>query len=347
MPRAAGPRTRAVVGVLRRLVLLAGLALALRYAWIHETQDPVRTAGDPPQELTIRAGQSAESIGADLHALGLVRHPALFRALVFARGDGARLKAGEYVFDDTLSLDGIVDRLVRGETARIDVTFPEGKTLEEMADLAAARGVDRAAFRRAALDPGPMRDLDPDARNLEGYLFPDTYDVTRRPDARRLVMRMVERFRDVVEPMRTRLEGRGLTLRQLVTLASIVELETGRPEERGRIAAVFLNRLAKGMLLQTDPTVIYALRLKGTWDGNIRKEDLQMDSPYNTYRNAGLPPGPIASPGREALHAVIEPADTRALYFVSRNDGTHEFSDTLAEHERAVTRFQRRRSGRS
>ena len=132
-----------------------------------------------------------------------------------------------------------------------------------------------------------------------------------------------------------------------MTLASVVERETGRPEERPRIAAVFHNRLARGMPLQTDPTVIYALRKAGRWDGNIRKGDLDLDSPYNTYRRAGLPPGPIASPGREALLAVLHPADTKDLYFVSRNDGSHHFSETLTEHERAVDRYQRSRLGRA
>jgi UPF0755 protein len=345
MPRAASPRISSVLAALRRLALLVALVVAVRYAWLHETQDPVRLADEPPQELTIRQGQGVEAIGAQLHAAGLVRHPAIFRALVFVRGDGGRLKAGEYVLDGTLSLDDIVDKLVRGETARFDVTFPEGRTFDEMAELAAAKGVDREAFRQVALDPTPILDLDPEATNLEGYLFPDTYDVTRRPNARQLVLRMVERFRAVVEPMRAGLTARDLTLRSLVTLASIVELETGRPDERARIAAVFLNRLKQGMPLQTDPTVIYALRLERRWDGNIRKEDLLLDSPYNTYRQAGLPPGPIGSPGREALLAVLEPAPTNDLYFVSRNDGTHEFSASLAEHERAVTRFQRRRGG--
>ncbi len=345
MPRATSPRTRSVLAALRRLGLLVALVVAVRYAWLHETRDPVRFAGEPPHELTVRQGQSAEEIGEQLRTLGLVRHPAVFRALVLLRGDGARLKAGDYLFDETLSLDGIVDKLVRGETARYDVTFPEGRTFEEMAELATAKGVDRAAFRQAALDPAPIHDLDPEATNLEGYLFPDTYDVTRRPDAKHLVARMVERFRAVVEPLRTRLPERDMTLRQLVTLASIVELETGRAEERARIAAVLLNRLLNGMPLQTDPSVIYALRLAGRWDGNIRKEDLLIDSPYNTYRHPGLPPGPIASPGREALLAVIEPAATKDLYFVSRNDGTHEFNESLAEHERAVTRYQRRRGG--
>jgi UPF0755 protein len=133
-------------------------------------------------------------------------------------------------------------------------------------------------------------------------------------------------------------------VRQVVTLASIVELETAAVAERPRIAAVFLNRLDKGMPLQTDPSVIYALKRSGRWDGNIRKQDLEIDSPYNTYRIRGLPPGPLASPGREAILAVIEPATTNDLYFVSRNDGSHEFSETLAEHNRAVNRYQRRRA---
>ncbi len=155
---------------------------------------------------------------------------------------------------------------------------------------------------------------------------------------------MTERFREVVVPELTRISEKGLTVRQLVTLASIVELETARAEERPRIAAVFLNRLRKGMLLQTDPSVIYALKKAGRWDGNIRREDLQIDSPYNTYRRAGLPPGPIGCPGRDAILAVLAPAPTRDLYFVSRNDGTHEFSENLAEHNRAVDRYQRRRA---
>ncbi len=343
MPRPASPRPSAILWALWQLLLLGALALAARYVWIHETRDPLRLAGEPAHALTVRPGQSAASIGAELVSAGLLERPTLFRLLVFVRGDGARLRAGEYVFDGTLSLEGLVDMLVRGEVARFDITFPEGKTLEDMAALAAAKGVDREAFLAAARDPGPIRELDPDAKDLEGYLFPDTYDVGRRPDAGRLVARMLARFREVVEPERSRLAERKLSVRQLVTLASIVEMETGRADERPRIAAVFLNRLAKGMPLQTDPTVIYALRLKGTWDGNIRKTDLQVDSPYNTYRYPGLPPGPIASPGRDALRAVLDPAPGRELYFVSRNDGSHEFSETLRAHESAVTRFQRQR----
>jgi UPF0755 protein len=158
---------------------------------------------------------------------------------------------------------------------------------------------------------------------------------------------MVRRFRQVVEPELPRIEEGGFTVREVVTLASLVELETAAGEERPRIAAVFLNRLERGMLLQTDPTIIYAMKQEGRWNGNIRRNDLEIESPFNTYRHPGLPPGPIGSPGREALLAVLEPADTRELYFVSRNDGTHHFSETLAEHNRAVNRYQRRRRGGS
>jgi UPF0755 protein len=335
------------VRVFRLLVYAAALGFTLRWAWRHETRDPVGFAGEAPQTLLVETGQSAESIGRRLQAFGMLRDPLVFRALVFVRGDGARLRAGEYSLDGTLSLDDIVDKLVRGEVARHDVTFPEGKTIQEMAELALARGLDAEAFRKAASDPSPIRDLDPLAGDLEGYLFPDTYDFTRRPDApETLVHRMLQRFRDVLAPELPRLAAGDLTLRQVVTVASLVELETARAEERPRIAAVFLNRLRKKMLLQTDPTVIYALRRQGGYDGNIRKQDLGLDSPYNTYKYPGLPPGPIASPGRESLVAVLQPADVKDLYFVSRNDGSHEFSETLAQHERAVDRFQRRRPRR-
>ena len=183
------------------------------------------------------------------------------------------------------------------------------------------------------------------AASLEGYLFPDTYDLPQSPEAPRvLVRRMLERFREVIGPHLERIAERGLTVRQVVTLASIVELETARVGERPRIAAVFWNRLDKGMPLQTDPSIIYALKQAGRWDGNIRKRDLEIDSPYNTYRRRGLPPGPLGSPGKEAILAVLEPAVTRELYFVSRNDGSHEFSETLAAHNRAVNRYQRRRT---
>jgi UPF0755 protein len=318
------------------------LAAASYFAWRHETARPLRPPNAAPLPLLVAPGASVRDVGAQLYGLGLVRHPVVFEALVMIRGDQARLRAGEYALPGGLSLEQIVDKLARGDVVRHVVTFPEGSDLDDMARIAAGQGVPPAGFLAAARDPAAIRDLDPDAPDLEGYVFPDTYDVSRSPGApAALVTRAVRRFREVMAPERPALKDGALTLRQVVTLASLVELETARPDERPRVAAVFLNRLKKKMLLQTDPTVIYALRKAGKYDGNIRKDDLEIDSPYNTYRYAGLPPGPIASPGRASLRAALHPADVPDLYFVSRNDGSHEFSRTLAEHQRWVNLYQK------
>jgi len=328
-----------------RKLILALLLIATAYgAWFYETRWPVRRAGDPPQSLVVAQGAGVLDIGRELHALGLVHHPEVFRLYVLSRGETGRLRAGEYSLEGTMSVEQIVDKLVRGDVVRHTVTFPEGTSLDEMARLAAAKGIPAADFLAAAHDTALIQDLDPEAKDLEGYLFPDTYDIPRGPDpAGQLVARMVRRFRGVVTPELPALAASGRTLRSVVTLASIVETETARPDERPRVAAVFLNRLDKKMPLQTDPTVIYALRKAGTYDGNIHREDLEVDSPYNTYRKPGLPPGPIASPGRASLLAALHPLATRELYFVSRNDGSHQFSETLAEHERWVNLYQRHR----
>ena len=329
------------------LALLAVLVLAAGAwgAWWHETSWPKIVEGAPPVRLVVPPGATADTIARQLHGLGLARHPLAFRALARARGVGAQLKAGEYALSGPLSLEGILDVLLRGDVVRRDLTIPEGRSLDEIAALVTAEGIDLETFLEAARDPAPVRDLDPAAADLEGYLFPDTYDVPQSPEApRSLVRRMTQRFREVIAPELARISERGLTVRQVVTLASIVELETARASERPRIAAVFLNRLERRMPLQTDPSIIYVLKKTGRWDGDIRKRDFDIDSPYNTYRRAGLPPGPLGSPGREAILAVLEPAETRELYFVSRNDGTHEFSETLTAHNRAVNRYQRRRA---
>jgi UPF0755 protein len=337
-------RTWRRAGLLVLLVLLLGGAGTV-LTWRHETTSVRVAAGTPPVRLVVAPGSSAETVGQQLRALGLVRHPAVFRLLARVRGLGGELKAGEYALKGPLSLEEILETLARGDVVRRDVTIPEGRTLEETARLAGAQGLDVEGFLESARDPAAIHDLDPKAPDLEGYLFPDTYEIPLAADpAHRLVRRMVQRFREVIEAEAERIEDQGFTVREVVTLASLVELETARAEERPRIAAVFLNRLRRGMLLQTDPTVIYALKQAGRWNGNIRRRDLDIDSPYNTYRHPALPPGPIGSPGRGAIRAVLHPADTRDLYFVSRNDGTHQFSETLREHNRAVDRYQRRRS---
>ncbi len=326
------------------LLLLVLLGVALYGAWFHETAWPVRSAADPPQALVVPQGASVLEVGGQLHGLGLVRHPEIFRLLVLSRGAAGRLRAGEYELTGAMTLQDVVDKLVRGEIVRHAVTFPEGTSLEDMARIVAVKGIPAADFRQAARDVTLVQDLDPKAEDLEGYLFPDTYDLPKGHDAAvLLVARMVKRFRAVITPEGPTVAQSGRTLREIVALASIVELETARPEERPHVASVFLNRLRKGMPLQTDPTVIYALKKAGGYDGNIHREDLDLASPYNTYRNPGLPPGPIASPGRASLHAALHPAETNDLYFVSRNDGTHQFSATLAEHQHWVNVYQRHR----
>jgi UPF0755 protein len=252
------------------------------------------------------------------------------------------LKAGEYRFDQPMLPGDVLAKIARGEVATVQVTFPEGLTITEMSKISEAHGFGTAAdFVAAASSGRSVASFDPLAQDLEGYLFPDTYAVPRKTDAARLVQLMVDRFTRVLTPdLRAAAADRGLTVRQLVTLASIVEKETARPDERPRVAAVYANRLHIGMALQCDPTVIYALQRAGRFDGNIKRVDLSYDSRYNTYRYPGLPPGPIASPGKASLEAAAHPADADFLYFVSRNDGSHEFARTLEEHNRNVQTFQ-------
>jgi UPF0755 protein len=196
-----------------------------------------------------------------------------------------------------------------------------------------------AAARNGAL----IQAIDPRARDLEGYLFPDTYSLPRATTAAQLVERMVAAFQKVLTlDLREQAAARGLSVRELVTLASLVEKETARPEERALVSAVYHNRLKIKMALYCDPTVIYALERAGRFTGDLTREDLQFDSPYNTYRYAGLPPGPIAAPGRASLEAAANPADASYLYFVSRNDGSHVFANTLDEHNRNVYEFQKK-----
>jgi UPF0755 protein len=270
----------------------------------------------------------------------------LFRLAVWMRGSGRRLQAGEYRFDRPMTPAQVADKIARGDVYVRAITFREGLTNREMASLFEAGGFGTAEdFLAAAKKAELVTDVDPAARDLEGYLFPDTYTLQRRATAAQLVERMVSRFKKVLtHEIRERASGRGLSVRELVTLASLVEKETGKPEERAIVAGVYTNRLKLKMPLQCDPTVIYAMMLAGRYQGNIRREDLQMDSPYNTYRYPGLPPGPIAAPGAAALQAAAAPADVPYLYFVSRNDGSHVFATTLDEHNRNVATFQLRRS---
>jgi UPF0755 protein len=303
---------------------------------------PYKSFPGSEQFVDIAPGTGTAAIGRRLVEAGVIRDPFTFRAALWWSGRSRALQAGEYRFDRPLAAVEVVDRLARGDIYTRSITFPEGLTLQDMARIYEARGFGAAAsFLEAAGDTSLVHDLDQAASDLEGYVFPDTYALPRGAPARRLIALMVARFRATYDDeMRRRAREQGLATRQVVTLASLVEKETARADERPLVAAVYRNRLKLGMGMQADPTVVYALQKAGRYTGNIRREDLAMDSPYNTYRYAGLPPGPIAAPGRASLEAALAPARVGYLYFVSRNDGSHVFATTLVEHNRNVREFQ-------
>ena len=321
------------------LVLLGHLAAAGAAWWGGSTIHRPYGAGE--ETVLVEPGTDAGTILDRLEARGVVPNALLARVwLVYGLGDPP-LRAGEYRFEGAATTAEVLDKMVRGDVVLHQVTVVEGLTLEETADGLAAAGFGaRDAFLAAMRDPAPIADLDPEAETLEGYLFPETYNFHRGASEKEIVATLVRAFR-------TRYQGEvrplapGTPVRELVTLASIVEKEAKVEDERRQIAAVYTNRLAARMGLYADPTIIYALKQMGTWDGNLTREHLQLDSPYNTYRYGGLPPGPIASPGLGSLVAAADPADVPYLYFVSRNDGTHVFAETLAEHNANVHRWQK------
>jgi UPF0755 protein len=321
------------------LAVAGGSALYFGFRRIHEPHKGYEAA---ELFVDVAAGTGPATIGQQLAEAGVVRDAPTFRAALWVSGRARDLQAGHYRFDRAMTPLEVIDKIARGDVYRRLITFREGLTIPEMAAVYEEAGFgSKAAFLKAASDPDPIRDVDPAAPDLEGYLFPETYTLARETSAAALVAQMVGLFEKMFTPaMREAVKSRGLTVREAVTLASLVERETGLPEERPMVAAVYLNRKRVGMPMQADPTVIYALQRAGRYDGNLRREDLQYDSPYNTYRYAGLPPGPIAAPGKASLEAVVQPADVDYLYFVSKNDGSHVFASTLDEHNRNVQRWQ-------
>lgn len=309
---------------------------------------PFKGYAEPERFVEVPQGAGPSSIARRLVDAGVIRNAWTFRFELTRSGSGRRLQAGEYRFDRPMTVREVVAKIARGDVYLVPITFREGLTIKQMSEIFEAKGFGPAAdFVAAGADPRLAASFDPGARDLEGYLFPDTYALPRRASAAQLVARMVAGFERVLTPdLRARAAARGLDVRGLVTLASIVEKETGKSDERSVVAAVYSNRLRIGMGLQCDPTVIFALERAGRYTGDLTREDLRFDSPYNTYRYAGLPPGPIASPGRASLEASARPADAPYLYFVSRNDGSHAFASTLDEHNRNVYEYQVKGVGR-
>ncbi|MDA8015847.1 MAG: endolytic transglycosylase MltG [Thermoanaerobaculia bacterium] len=333
-----------------------GAATAVGWHLWQQFHQPFRAWVGAEQIVNVAPGTSAPRILADLERAGVLRDARLARYFLIYRLGDPPLLAGEYRFRQEMAAPDVLAKLIRGEVTTYPVTLIEGLDLHETAEALTRQGFgDVNVFLREMRDPSRISDLDPLAEDLEGYLYPETYHFSRGTPESDIVDLMVGTFRqgwsDEVAPLlerRAELEDLGLDevpeeglVRAVVSLASIVEKETQKDDERNLVASVYTNRLRIGMPLQADPTVIAALKREGRWDGNIRRPDLQMDHPYNTYVRGGLPPGPICSPTLDSLLAVLQPADTKYLYFVSRNDGTHAFAASLAEHNRNVYRWQK------
>jgi UPF0755 protein len=327
--------------ILFGLLCLAIAGLTHGYVLLHAP-----TAQKAPEKLVeISRGMGIKQISTLLKRQEIIKYPLLFSTWARLTGVDQRIKAGEYSLSASLPPVDILALLEKGEIVLHKATIPEGSNIRQIAQILAAKGlVDEAEFIAAAHDQELIKRRNIPTDSLEGYLFPDTYHFQKGVSAKAVVRTMLEQFdRNVPAQWRRRIEEMGFTLHQMVTLASLIEKEVGVDDERALISAVYHNRLKANIRLQCDPTVIYAVP---DFDGNLTRKHLKLDSPYNTYRYRGLPPGPIANPGRASIEAAMNPADVDYVYFVSRNDGTHQFSTTLKEHNRAVFKYQKRRRRR-
>jgi peptidoglycan lytic transglycosylase G len=316
-------------------------ALAAYGWWLSQ---PYKGYAGAEKLVDVAPGTGAARILGQLGREGVLADPRVTRAyLVYVLHDPP-LQAGEYRFAGPMTFREVLRKLIRGDVVSRTVTVVEGFSLEEIAGQLAGAGAGRRdVFLQLMRSPAPIADLDPAATDLEGYLFPETYRFRLGTPEAEIVATLVKTFRSRFERhVRPLMAGSPASVREVVTLASIVEKEARAPAERPIIAGVYSNRLRRRMGLDADPTVIFALRRLGRWDGSIHHEDLRVDSPYNTYRYAGLPPGPICSSGLPSLQAAARPAEVPYLYFVSRNDGTHVFASTLEEQNRNVDVWQRR-----
>jgi UPF0755 protein len=355
----------AVIVLLTFLVFGGGIGLvalqALRY--------PDRAPGGPAREskVVIEKGTTLNEIARRLAEAGIIERPSWFRIYASERGMASKIRAGQYELSSSMTPRQVLDKLVEGvPVEEVPVTIPEGKNLVQIAEIFDEAGItSKAALERVARDKDFAKSLGVPGDTLEGYLFPDTYKFQRGTPATKVATTMVRRAQHVYAELKEKHKAGFAALqkthkfgdREVVLMASLVEKETAQPEERPRIAGVFLNRLRLPTfvphLLQTDPTIIYGCTVPlvksdacKRFEGRIRRIHLEdKENPYNTYTHEGLPPGPISNPGRAALEAVLAPDATPYLYFVSKNDGTHYFSKTRAEHEAAVDKYQRRPGG--
>ncbi|MBT3434577.1 MAG: endolytic transglycosylase MltG [Nitrospinaceae bacterium] len=335
------PRRKKRVFLLAAIILIT-LAGAGYWYVEHEFASPAAGPGRKTILFKVSPGMGLKKISRALGDKGIIKYPAIFELQARLRGGASRIRSGTYKLSPSMPPWCIYQDLIKGHVAQNGFTIPEGFNLKEIATVIEKAGFgDRKEVLSLARDPAFLKNLKIQAPTLEGYPFPDTYRFPLETSPRRILTRMVKNLRRKFSPSLRRLaHEQNLTIHETLTLASVIEKETAVGSERPIIAAVFINRLKIGMRLQSDPTVIYSLP---NFDGNIRKKDLAFDSPYNTYRYKGLPPGPIASPGLASIRAALNPAPVKYLYFVANREGGHKFSRTYREHRLAVGRYQIRK----
>ena len=329
--------------IIKRSLLLATIFILFLASWF--TFKFLNTPKSPTKKILyeIERGEGAKSLAEHFKEKGIIQNKIVFlygHSLFYSQ---KTIKAGEYVFDLPLSIQKILHIITDGKILLHAATIPEGLTRMEIADHLESLGFsERQAFMKASEDTSAISAMDPDARDLEGYLFPETYFFPKGVTTEKIVSSMTAQFKDTFsEEWTRRTDEIGLTIREIIILASLIEKETSLPDERPLVSAVFHNRLKKRMKLDCDPTIIYALKQDGQFKDRLHTKDMQLDSPYNTYLYGGLPPGPIANPGKDSIAAALYPADKDFLFFVSKNDGSHHFSLSFREHQNAVNTFQR------
>ncbi|MGD2295673.1 MAG: endolytic transglycosylase MltG [Candidatus Aminicenantes bacterium] len=331
--------------IFKRSLLIATILVLFLTSWF--VLEFLSSPKNPPKTILfeIEKGKGAKSLAQNLKDKDIIQKKWVFLLGYSVLYSARSIKAGEYAFSLPLPVKEILEIITEGRVHLHALTIPEGLTRLEIAEHLESLGFsERQAFLKASASPDPISDLDPEAANLEGYLFPETYFFPKGVTVEKIVSSMVSQFRNTFsDEWKERAGQIDKSIREVIVLASLIEKETSLPEERPLVSAVFHNRLQRRMKLDCDPTIIYALKLQGKFKDRLRTKDLQLDSPYNTYLYGGLPPGPIANPGRDSIAAALFPAETDYLYFVSKNDGSHCFSRTFREHQNAVNVYQKRK----
>lgn len=334
-----------ILKIARKTLALAAFMMLFFISWFSfHFYYPCKSTGEKII-FEVEKGDTASGIAQNLKEKGVIRQKPIFILGYKLFFSPQSLKAGEYAIHLPQSTKEILGLITEGHVILHPITVPEGLTRQEIAlHLQTTASINYEGFLNASEGSAPIKDMDPKASDLEGYLFPETYHFSKDFGVEDIVSSMISQFRAVFGlPWQERAEELGMTVREVVILASLIEKETSLREERAVVSSVFHNRLEKRMKLDCDPTIIYVLKQEGRFKDRLRTKDLRYDSSYNTYLYPGLPPGPIANPGKESLRAALFPADTDYFYFVSRNDGSHHFSQTFREHQNAVIKYQKRR----